>query len=173
MRKERSGKTSFLVIAAAVFITVALGWPGQAFTADWVYTHGHSGSVQSPGNVTGLLPMGWGLQFAVKPGVGTWVHYAVPTTTKSGTKQYAVRHLRLKFTTGSVDAYLRHIHVWDGNVRFVTLSDVNLSEVQDIKIDLGQNWNVYRGLGVSLEFVAGVESMSHQVEIQAVGAQFK
>lgn len=148
-------------------------------TFEWLYTHGHSGHFQTPSAVVGGA-IGWGLDFELSAS-GTWVHFAVPSkpyTWASGAsyKQWQVRYLRLKFRTYSSDVRLMGIHAYDGNIRFKVIDKPFASAWygdNDLLVDLGANWNIYRSLGVSVYVGRGVENLSHRVIFYAVGARWQ
>lgn len=187
MKRMAVLKTSFTYCGLEghnwVWVTVLLvamgAWSSAVPAAEWVFTQGTSGHVQDP-----AVPhtyYGSGLELNKSSGGGTWVHYAVPSktyTTGTPAKQWAVRYLRLRFFTGSGDARVKAIHLWDGNnVRFFTLdkpwADAWYGD-QDLLVDLGKTWKIYRGLGISLRVEWGVEQLiSHQVVIYGVGARWQ
>jgi hypothetical protein len=165
-------------VAVVVLLTAMLSGPARA-DYEWFFTHGHSGHVQDLSVVT-TAPFGDGLDVTLTTGLFTWVHFAIPSKTLSSTagvvKQSKVRYLRLKFGTANGDIRLLKVHVWDGNSRFVVIEKDWASGWygnQDVLIDLGKAWNIYRGLGVSLEIDRGVESVDHTVTFRSVGARWQ
>ena len=147
---------------------------------EWLSIHGHSGQIQNPSGVSGG-PTEGGLKFTLKD-LSTSVHFAVPsrsqsyTTSTATAAQWKVRYLRLKFWTGSSDACITKIHVWDGDL---LLKEINYSSdkswygLQDLTIDLGKKWRILRALGVSVEVSRGVESMNHDFAFYSVGARWE
>jgi hypothetical protein len=154
------------VIALVASLALAFAAPAEA---SWYYTHGHGGRLQNENSVTSYpIYWGWGLDFDQSSGTSNWVHFAVPSL-GGGTR--GVRYIRLKFRTGSVDAWVSDVHVWDGNVRFATLTG-SWTGSRDVLLDLGQVWRINRGLGISIQVNAGVEGMSHNFQFRSVGANF-
>jgi hypothetical protein len=131
------------------------------------FTHGHSGHIQDEGTIFAGRSkyVGWGLDFDLE-GIETWVHFAVPSI---GGGSYGVQYIQLDLKTGSVDAWVSDVHVYDGEVRFKTLQGKWNSLTT---LDLGQVWTIHRGLGISVRCVRGVESMSHRFQFLDVGADF-
>jgi hypothetical protein len=159
--------------------TLVLAAPAWA-DFEWLYTHGHSGQIQDPSAVSGG-PTGGGLIFTLT-GISTFVHFAVPSktltydTSTTTQTQWKVRQLRLKCWTGSADARITKIHVWDGNILFKEINYAfadGLYGYKDIIVPLGQKWAIYRALGVTIEVTRGVESMSHDFAFYAVGARWE
>jgi len=159
--------------------TLVLAAPAWA-DFEWLYTHGNSGHIQDPSAVSGG-PTGGGLNFTLT-GISTFVHFAVPSktltndTSTATQTQWKVRYLRLKFTTGSADARVTKIHVWDGNILFKQIEKPFADGwygYNDLLVDLGQGWKIYRALGVTVEVTRGVEPMSHAFNFHAVGARWQ
>ena len=63
------------------------------------------------------------------------------------------------------------IDVFDGSSRIFRDDGLNLTEnKQWYVVDMGSTQTIGEALGVSIEIVAGVEMMSHQVKIHSVAA---
>src|SRR4030042_3869094 len=173
-------KRSFLRRSPVILVGLLLGLLVLTGTSwaqgDWFLVHGTSGVIQSPAEVTAEV-YGWGLTFTLS-GLSTWVHYAPPSKpfTKLATyKQWRVRYIRLKFETGSSDIRVTAVHVYDGNIQFMTFDKTWATSwygSNDIVLDLGQSWDIYRALGISICVERGVESMDHSVQFYAVGARW-
>ncbi len=129
------------------------------------FTHGHSGHTQDESAVSALRYYGWGLDFDLS-GLQTWVHFAVPSI---GGGSYGVQYIILDFKTGSSDAWVSDVHVWDGKVRFQQLQG---TWKEGTTLDLGRVWTINSGLGVSVNCKRGVESMSHNFKFHGIGADF-
>ncbi|MBI2486026.1 MAG: hypothetical protein HYW01_03530 [Deltaproteobacteria bacterium] len=137
--------------------------------ATWYYAHGQSGHIQDEGLVANYpFYYGWGLDFDLSAGSSNWVHFSIPTL---GGGSKGVQYIRLKFKTGSADAWVSQIDVYDGNIKFKTLTG-NWSGSKDVQLNLGQKWQINRALGISVRVNAGVEMMSHEFEFYAAGANF-
>lgn len=160
--------------ALIALLLSSLTFMGSASAAtEWVYIHGHSGHVENSSIAESVSAEAHPGEFSCYPSpLGTWVHYAVPTISMFNAKQASVRYLRLKFATASSDAALTSISLWDGNIEFHTI-DGSWSGENDILVDLGRKWNIYRALGVSLKFQGGIEPMDHHTVIRAVGARWQ
>jgi len=174
---------SWRILAGLSIGLLLLAGPASA-DWEWLYTHGHSGHIQDESAVSGLTPTGGALRLTLS-GLNTFVHFAVPskplsynTSTATGT-QWKVRQLHLKFQTGSADARITRIEVWDGNIQFKVIDygwDSGLYGGQDINIDLGKSWRIYRALGVTLKMERGVEQGTpgmHDFYFYAVGAKWQ
>ena len=169
----------FLLASLLLGILVVTGpvWADK----DWFYVHGTSGVIQDPTAVSNVVPLGWGLTFYLAK-TSAWVHYAPPSKTltyvnaTASYKQWAVRYVRVKFTTGSGDIKVTRVDFWDGTILFKSIIKTwatAWSGYNDILLDLGANWNIYRALGVSILVERGVESMDHSIQINSVGARWE
>ena len=156
-------------VFTCLFLGASLAVAGAAH-AVWYYTHGNSGHVQDD-NLVVSYPnyLGWGLDFALQPGNYTWVQYAVPTL---GGGSKGVRYIRLKFFTGSADAWVSQIDVYDNEILFQTVTGHWANGTFDIQLNLGQVWRINRGLGISIRVHAGVENMDHRFVFESAGANF-
>jgi hypothetical protein len=176
--KRTSARVRVILIAGLV--AGMLVFAGHAWANyQWTYTHGTTGRVESPASYTGTT-YGWGLDFILNS-TYAWVHYAVPSLTYSYDsvtryKQWRVRYLRIKFYTSNADIRVTKIHLYDGNIRFKVIERpfaTGWYGYNDLLVDLGQYWNIYRALGVTMEVDRGVENVTHNVKFYAVGARWE
>jgi hypothetical protein len=155
-------------LKAGLFLMGTLILSGVA-NAEWMWTQGNAAVIESPDFCT-YKHYGWGLQMEQDSGFGNWVHLPVPT--KSG-GTWGARYIRLKFYTGSADAMVTEVHVYNGNQKKKEFKGLNLSNGwKDIQLDLGSKMIFSRGLGVTVKIGAGVEMMSHRFIFAAAGANF-
>lgn len=141
-----------------------------AYAGGIVAVHGNSGHIEYEDRVDSSKQfLGWGLDFDQSSGLGNWIHYSIPVPIPS-----TVRFLGIKFLTGSSDAFLKQFHVYNGRTKIYDSTEYNLSgdTYRDswFIIDMGSGKTIDTALGLSIEVAAGVESMSHNIEIYAVGA---
>lgn len=131
------------------------------------FTHGHSGHIEDQSAVAPAFTnyYGWGLDFALSK-LRTWVHFAVPSP---GGGSHGVRYIQLDFKTGSADAWISDVHVYDGDVKF---QELHGKWTGSTTLDLGQVWTIHRALGVSVQCVRGVEGMDHGFRFLDIGADF-
>jgi hypothetical protein len=170
-----------LILLASVLLGILVVTGPVWADKDWFYVHGTSGIIQTPSAVYNPVAYAWGLTFTLS-GLSTWVHYAPPSkpltyiNATASYQQWRVRYVRIKFTTGSSDIKVTKIHFYDGNILFKTVEKTfatGWSGYNDLLVDLGQKWNIYRALGVSIEVTRGVESMDHSIQINSVGARWE
>jgi len=149
-------------------LVVAVMLSGTAY-AEWMWAQGNVGEIEYPANCT-YKYFGWGLDIAQKPGLYNWIHLPVPS--KAG-GTWGARYIRLRFYTGSADALVSEIHVYNGSTKVKTFLGLGLSNGwKDLQFDLGSKMYFTRGMGISVRIGAGVESMSHRFIFSAAGANF-
>lgn len=150
-----SNKWLLLCLGSAAFILFSS--PVRA--EEWPCTHGHSGHIEFEQRIedTGRTHIGWGLDFVQKSGLTNWVHFAVPTRFGQTT-----RFIALQFLTGSVDAIVRDVHIYDLGTKVREFNNVNWTgDLQAQILDLGSG-RAFSALGISIGIGAGVEQMSHR-----------
>jgi hypothetical protein len=144
-------------VVFGVGLILLLGAPAQA--AQWRCIHGHSGHIEYLTRVqtTERAHIGWGLDFDQKSGLYNWIHFAVPTVFGQTT-----RYIALQFWTGSVDAVVDSVHVYNGGDRVMEFEDLGWADGWHEEIlDLGEEMT-FAALGISIEIGAGVEMMDHR-----------
>ncbi|MCU0598439.1 MAG: hypothetical protein MUE70_04165 [Desulfobacterales bacterium] len=167
-------KTNYVkkVVICACMIGAVLGIFGIAH-ATWSFSHGNVTVIEYPANCDSYIYRGWGLDFQNKSGIGNWIHMTIPTPIDDDGNAYA-RYFRLKFYTGSVDAWIDRIDIYNGNTKVKTLTGLSLSNGwKDLKFDMGANYNFKRGMGLSIHINNGVEMMSHRYIFSSAGADFQ
>lgn len=141
--------------------------------ADWKWIHGTSCHEEYVDRLVDRNPnrirFGWGLDFIHQSGTWNWIHCAVPTNADFSDH---VRYIRLRFYTGSVDAWISQVHVYNGETRVKTFVVNWKNGWYTRQLDLGFPRVFDKGLGISIETKAGVESMSHQFIFSGAGAKF-
>jgi len=158
----------FLVFAVALAATLVLAGPVHA---TWQWVHGHSGHIEYKDRYTNAnrFEFGWGLDFILNSGTFNWVHIAVPTI---ASPTQGARYVKVRFYTGSVDAWVSAIHIYDGVNKVKVLEGSWSNGYKTVTVDLGSVRSFTYGLGVSVQIKAGVESMSHRFIFVGAGANF-
>jgi len=135
--------------------------------AAWHFIHGHSGQVENKDTIFGLQAMGWGLSFHQVAGTSNYVHFAVPSNSLYG---WRVNFIHLQFTCAE-NAKVTQVHLWDGKNQFHEAAlEFQEGEV-DVVINLGGEWEIQRGLGISLKAEADEAGDGHYL-FHSVGANF-
>lgn len=138
-----------------------------------MWTHGTSMNFQFPDRLTKMLRAGWGVDLEGAPGSTNWFHFAIPTPVIVSGDRLRLGSVLVDFETGSIDAFVEHVHIWDGRHRISEHNNVNLSErVGMRRFDVPDDPPVREGIGISIGVGFGVEPMSHQMKFFSAGADF-
>jgi hypothetical protein len=153
---------------SSCLIIAGIGFAGMAQAA-WLFAQGNVAQVERPANCT-FTYFGWGLDLTQNSSKTNWIHLPVPTQF-GGT--LGAQLIRLKFFTGSADAWVSDIHVYNGDVKVKEFPGLDYSNGwHDIKLDLGSKLSFNRGLSFSIKINAGVEPVSHRFVFSSAGAKF-
>jgi len=161
------------IVSIFLFIAV-LGVSGMATAAQYMFTHGNVSEIEYPTNCS-YRYFGWGLDITHKPGLSNWIHIPVPTpyiVLPTDNQALGARYIYLTFYTGSVDAWVSDIHVYNGGSKVFAIGNLNYNGYKDIRIDMGKKIGFNRGVGISMKINSGVESMSHRFIFYSAGAYF-
>jgi len=139
--------------------------------ASWI--HGHSMQIEYPDQIANVWRAGFYIRIEGKPGTTNWFHFAIPTPVIINDARQRIDAAILRFTTGSVDAFVRDVHVYDGEKLIAAHDGVNLSETNAFaKFVVPDRPQVLWGIGISIGVGFGVEMMSHRMEFIAAGCDF-
>ncbi len=139
--------------------------------ASWI--HGRTLQIEYPDRIAAESRIGWGAWVEGKPGTINWFHFAIPTPVIINDVRLQIDSVLLVFKTGSIDAIVRDVHVYDGPWRIAVFDQVNLTGNQPlVRLTLPGTPAVGQGLGISLGVGFGVEAMDHTMEFYSAGCDF-
>ena len=139
--------------------------------ASWI--HGHSMQIEYRDRIAAEDRIGWCAWVEGKPGTNNWFHFAIPTPVIINDVRLQIDSVLLVFKTGSIDAIVRDVHVYDGARRIAVFDLVNLTGDQPlVRLVLPGTPTAGQGLGISLGVGFGVEAMDHTMEFYSVGCDF-
>jgi hypothetical protein len=139
--------------------------------ASWI--HGHSMQIEYPDRIASQRRAGFYINIEGMPGTFNWFHFAIPTPVIINDVRLRADAVMLRFTTGSVDAFVRDVHVYDGETRIAAFDDLYLSlENACVRLPLPDRPLMAWGLGVSIGVGFGVEMMDHHMDFIAAGCDF-
>jgi hypothetical protein len=143
----------------------------QIAYASWI--HGHSMRVEFPEQLVEQRPMGFYMRVEGKPGTVNWFHFAIPTPVIINDVRLRADAVFLCFQTGSADAIVRDVHVYDGIGKIAEHTDVNLTrENWYHRFEIPTRPEVWQGIGISIGVTFGVEAMNHWMEFVSAGCDF-
>ncbi|MBN1361338.1 MAG: hypothetical protein JW993_12130 [Sedimentisphaerales bacterium] len=139
--------------------------------ASWI--HGHSMQIEYPDRIASEWRAGFAVKVEGMPGTDNWFHFAIPTPVIIDDVRLRADAVMLRFTTGSVDAFVRDVHVYDGEVRIAAFNDLYLAlENAFVRLPLPDRPLMAWGLGISIGVGFGVEMMDHHMDFIAAGCDF-
>jgi len=139
--------------------------------ASWI--HGHSMQIEYPDRIAAVRRAGFSINVEGKPGTSNWFHFAIPTPVIIDDVRLRADSVMLRFTTGSVDAFVQHVHVYDGEKKIAEHNDIDLSmENAFVRLAVPDSPLVQWGLGISIGVGFGVESMDHHMDFISAGCDF-
>lgn len=177
-RREMLKRSGMGVVAGAAVGALAAPSARAADEADFnisyaSWIHGHSMQVEYPDRIASEWRAGFGITVEGKPGTTNWFHFAIPTPVIIDDVRLRADKVMLRFKTGSVDAFVRHVHVYDGEKLIAAHNDVNLSkENLFVGFVVPDRPLVLWGLGISIGVGFGVEMMDHHMDFIAAGCDF-
>ena len=141
--------------------------------ASWI--HGHSMQIEYPDRIAYQRRTGMSFDIEGKSGTDNWFHFAIPTPVIINDVRLRADSIMLRFKTYSIDAFVRDVHVYDGETTIAEYNAVNLSLVQNdpfVRLVVPDKPLMLYGLGISLGVGFGVEAMDHHMEFTAAGCDF-
>lgn len=168
MRQSNFSRILCILCGAMIML---LSWTVPA-SAIIMCAHGHSGHIEDESKLTlGKVYYGWGLDFTQVSGSLNWTHFSIPTVFEEKTRYIAIR-----FATGSADAYISAVAVWNGPTFIMETPPLNWYTTNitttDVKvIDLGSDV-MFESLGISVATTAGIGGASHRFMFHTVCAEF-
>lgn len=139
--------------------------------ASWI--HGHSMQIEYPDRIASQRRAGFSINVEGKAGTGNWFHFAIPTPVIIDDIRLRADCVMLRFTTGSVDAFVQHVHVYDGEKKIAEHNDIYLSKENGfVRLAVPDRPQILWGLGISIGVGFGVESMDHHMDFIAAGCDF-
>ncbi len=136
--------------------------------ASWI--HGRTMQIEYPDRIAVEDRNGWCAYVEGKPGTTNWFHFAIPTPVIINDVRLQIDSVMLAFKTGSVDAVVRDVHVYDGRWRIAVFDLINLSGEQPfVRLVVPGTPPVWGGLGISVGVGFGVEAMDHTMEFYTAG----
>jgi len=139
--------------------------------AMWI--HGHSMQIEYPERVASQWRAGFSFTVEGKPNSTNWFHFAIPTPVIVNDVRLRADSVMLRFKTSSVDAWVRDVHVCDGERMIAAHDGVNLSKDHLFeRFMIPDRPEVLWGIGISIGVSCGVEMMDHHMEFIAAGCDF-
>lgn len=139
--------------------------------ASWI--HGHSMQIEYPERLVSQWRAGFSINVEGKSGTTNWFHFAIPTPVIINDVRLKVDSVMLRFTTGSIDAFVQNVHVYDGEILLAAHNNLSFSLSNALaRFGVSNKPAVQFGLGISIGVGFGVEAMDHHMDFIAAGCDF-
>lgn len=177
-RREMLKRSGMGVVAGAAVGALAAPSARAAAEADFnisyaSWIHGHSMQVEYPDRIASEWRAGFGITVEGKPGTTNWFHFAIPTPVIIDDVRLRADKVMLRFRTGSVDAVVRNVHVYDGERLIAEHNNLTLSKENPFaEFVVPDRPLIFWGLGISIGVGFGVEMMDHHMDFIAAGCDF-
>jgi peptidoglycan hydrolase-like protein with peptidoglycan-binding domain len=141
--------------------------------AMWV--HGTSMEVEFPDQIAEMRRFGFFTRIVGKANTTNWFHFAIPTPVIVNDDRKEVGPIILRFRTGSANAVVRDVHVYDGEARIAAHDGVNLSGDQFFaRFGVAHSPPVLWGLGISIGVAfGGGTAAQRRMDFIAAGCDFR
>jgi len=160
-------------VAAGSLITTNARAASAVKIAHAMWIHGHSMQIEYPDRLASQWRAGFSITVEGKPGSTNWFHFAIPTPVIVDDVRLRADSVMLRFKTGSVDAWVRDVHVYDGEKLIAAHDKVNLSKDHLFeRFLIPDRPEALWGIGISIGVACGVEMMDHHLEFIAAGCDF-
>ena len=160
-------------VAAGSLITTNARAASAVKIAHAMWIHGHSMQIEYPDRLASQWRAGFSITVEGKPGSTNWFHFAIPTPVIVDDVRLRADSVMLRFKTGSVDAWVRDVHVYDGEKLIAAHDKVNLSKDHLFeRFLIPDRPEALWGIGISIGVACGVEMMDHHMEFFAAGCDF-
>lgn len=182
-----------LGVAAAVLLVLVLGMglqviapPSNAKVAGMLamWLHGTAVQVEYPDQLNQVLRRAFHTRIEGKAGTSNWLHFPISTPVvgtyrnvdvltgwETNWRRYKLDKVFVSFRSGSLDARVMSVHVYDGPTRIAAFDNLNLYGEQSMhEFVIPGSPEVTQGICVSLGVHFG--STLRWMELQSVGADF-
>jgi len=139
-----------------------------------MWTHGTSMQIEFPDRINSVWRAGFYTQVDGELGTENWFHFAIPTSVIVDDKRLRVGSVMVVFRTGSADAIVRDIHIYDGEQKIAEHNGVNLSgNIGFKRFDVPTHPSVKFGIGISIGVKFGTnKNASHIMKFVTAGCDF-
>ena len=140
--------------------------------AMWV--HGHNMQIEYSDRLESVWRAGMYIRVEGKPGLSNWFHFAIPTPVIVNGNRLRADSVMVRFRTGSADAFVTAIHIYDGEKKIAAHDNLRLApnDWEWPRFDVPRNPKIRWGVGISIGVGFGVETMSHRMEFSSAGCDF-
>lgn len=141
--------------------------------AMWV--HGTSIQIELPDQIESIRRFGFYTRIVGKQNTMNWFHFAIPTPVIVDGDRKEVGSIILRFRTGSPNAVVRDVHIYDGEVRIAAHDGVNLSGNHFFeRFGVAHSPPILWGVGISIGVrFGGGSATERSMDFIAAGCDFR
>jgi len=138
-----------------------------------IWIHGHNMEVEYPDRLENFRRAASGTMVDGKAGTANWFHFAITTSEVLDNDSYAAGAIFVRFKSGSQDAYIKDVHIYDGEFKIFEFNDLKLhpDKFTTERFDpplIELNY----GLGISIRVEFGDSGASRRMDFSSAGAVF-
>ena len=141
-----------------------------------MWTHGHAMAVEVPDRIASTWRAGFFIRVVGKPNTTNWFHFHIPTPVIVKDKRLMIDSAMIRFRTGSTQAAVTNVHIFDGEGRIAAHDGLNLSPQGNFafqRFDAAGKPDVLWGTGVTVgvRFGTGTDAQ-RTMEFSSAGIDF-
>ena len=155
----------------AGIVSIYGGYP----IAEASWQHGTAVTVELPNNMESVRRFGFFTRLVGKPNTVNWFHFALPTPVIVNNDRKVIGPCMLRFQTGGVNAVVRDVHIYDGEVRVAAHDGINLSGAQPFtRFGVAHAPEVLWGVGISIGVkYGGGTAAQRTIDLISAGCDFQ
>jgi hypothetical protein len=167
------------VTPASVLKTAPLGYRYDtdpvARLAQVMWVHAHNLQIEFADRLQTVWRTAFYTRTDGKPNTDNWFHFAIPTPVVVNDGRLRVSAATLRFRTSSDLAFIRAVHIYDGETRIAAHDNLRLSprnwttQQFDVPGDPAVRWGI--GLSIGVRF-GGATALENRLEFSAAGCDF-
>lgn len=90
-----------------------------------MWTHGHGMAIEFPDRIATIWRAGFFIRVIGKPNTTNWFHFHIPTPVIIKNKRLEIDSAMLRYRTGSSNAAVTNVHIFDGEGRIAAQDGLN------------------------------------------------
>jgi hypothetical protein len=141
-----------------------------------MWTHGHGMTVEVPDRIAGIWRAGFFIRVVGRANTTNWFHFHIPTPVIVKDKRLMIDSAMLRYRTGSAQAAVTNVHIFDGEGRIAAQDGLNLSPQGSFafqRFDAPGKPSVLWGTGVTVGVrFGGGSDAQRTMEFSSAGIDF-
>ena len=141
--------------------------------AMWI--HGHSIKVEYHDRIKSIWRAGFYARIVGKPSTTNWFHFSIPTTVIVSDKRQMIDSVMIRFKSGSSNAKITNVHIYDGERKIASHDGLNLSPSTWSwpRFNVPGKPDILWGVGISIGVsFTGTTDAQNTLEFSSAGVDF-